>query len=195
MKNDRFAAWKARLNYMKTDFPFGPIQRKTNEEGRLHADGEPAFISPTRITYYQNGRKHGIDADIFGTIHYYFDNIRIPPNYYTKPESLTVEEVLGHPNAEVRYVGMKALGMEKVLAHKKTKVVHRDEEKGMVLFRINGVFDEPVSYLKVVNSTAEPDGTFKNYYLCVPPTMKTCREAVAWTFNMKDSEYNPVHET
>ena len=179
--------------YVLVDGEF--VERKTNEEGRLHADGEPAYISPTRVSYYQNGRRHGLDADIFGTIHYYFDNIRIPPHYYTKPESLTVEEVLAHPNAEVRYVGMKALGMEKVLEHKKTKVIHTDEESGMILFKISGVFEDPVCYLKVVNSTAEPDGTFKNYYLCVPPTMKTCKEAVAWTFNMTASEYSPSQET
>ena len=63
MKNTGFEAWKARLEWFKGEFPFGPIQRFTNEEGNLHRDDGPALITPTRITHYKNGRKHGIDAD------------------------------------------------------------------------------------------------------------------------------------
>lgn len=195
-KNDKYAKWEARLDVIKSDMgQFGPMKQYRNEDGNLHRDDGPAWISPTRAIWYQNGRKHGLDCDIHGTIHYYFDNIRIPPHYYTKPETLTVEEVLGHQNAEVRYVGMKALGMDKVLNHKKSKVIHKDKEKNQVLFKIEGIFNEPVCYVKVVNSTAEPDGTFKDYYLCVPPTMKTCKEAVAWTFGYEEKEYNPLQES
>jgi len=200
MKNTGYEAWKARLNYMQKELPFtdpeeGIVTIK-NEEGRLHADNEPAWRSPTRVIWYRDGRKHGQDADIHGSISYYFENIRIPPHYFTKPESLTVEEVLSHQNAEVRYVGMKAIGMDKVLKHKKSKIIHRDEEKDQVLFQITGVFDEPVSYVKVVNSTQEPDGSYKDYYLCVPPTVKTCAEAVAWTFGFdKPEDYHPEQET
>jgi hypothetical protein len=196
MKNSGFEAWKARLDYFGKEFPFGPIQKFFNEEGNLHRDNGPAFITPTRITHYINGRKHGIDADIYGSLNYYYENIRIPPHFFTKPESLTIEEVLKHTNAEVRYVGMRIIGMDKVLNDKNTKIIHRDEEKDMVLFQFSGVFEsESISYLKVVNSTMEPDGTFKNYYLCVPPTCKTCREAVAWTFKMDEKEYFPTQET
>ena len=33
-----------------------------------------------------------------------------------------------------------------------------------------------------MNSTPEPDGTRRTYFLRVPPQMRTAREAVAWTF-------------
>jgi len=65
----------------------------------------------------------------------------------------------------------------------------------MELFSIKGIFDDPVCVLKVINSTAEPDGTFKNYYLTVPPNMKKCKEAVAWTFRMTADDYAPMQET
>lgn len=194
--NDKLAKWKARLSYFKDEMGFGPLKQYRNEEGNLHRDDGPAWISPTRVIWYQNGRKHGLDADVHGTIHYYFENIRIPPHFYTKPDSLTVEEVLGHPNAECRYVGMKCIGMEKVMNHKKAKIVHKDDSKGQVLFTISGIFDEPVAYVKVVNSTQEPDGSYKDYYLCVPPTCKTCADAVAWTFGFdKARDYHPEQET
>jgi hypothetical protein len=57
------------------------------------------------------------------------------------------------------------------------------------------VFDEPVAYVAVWNSTAEPDGTFKRYYLAVPPTVKTCKEGIAWSFYMTEEEYNPSQES
>jgi hypothetical protein len=49
--------------------------------------------------------------------------------------------------------------------------------------------------VKVRNSTPEPDGSVKNYFLRVPPSMKRAREAVAWTFAMKEEEYLPSVQT
>lgn len=195
MKNKGFDAWKARLDFFSTEYPFGPIQRVTNEEGNLHKDDGPAYITPTRITWYRNGRKHGLDADKWGSISYYYEGVRIPPHFYTKPESLSITEVLAHTNTEVRYVGIKIVGMDKVLESNRTTIIHKDEEKNQILFQIKGIFEEPVSYVKVVNSTQEPDGTYKDYYLCVPPDMKTCQQAVAWTFRLEEQEYQPGQET
>lgn len=209
MKNTGFNAWKARLDYMNKEFPFSKpeegIVTIKNEEGRLHADHEPAWRSPTRIMWYRDGRKHGVDADIYGSITYYYENIRIPPQYHqavADPELLTVEEVLKHTNQEVRYVGIKIVGFDRIMKHKNCKIIHRDEKKGQVLFTISGIFEEPVAYVKVVNSTVEPDGvTHKNYFLCVPPPSEgitDCQKAVAWTFGFspdKAKDYQPEQET
>ena len=202
MKNTGFNSWKARLEFMGQEFPFtkpeeGIVTIK-NEEGRLHADNEPAWRSPTRIIWYRDGRKHGVDADIHGSITYYYENIRIPPRYHQavgEPEILTVEEVLKHQNAEIRYVGIKIIGYDRIRTHKNCKLVDTCKKTGMELFSIKGIFDDPVCVLKVINSTAEPDGTFKNYYLTVPPNMKKCKEAVAWTFRMTADDYAPMQET
>jgi hypothetical protein len=90
---------------------------------------------------------------------------------------------------------MKIIGFDKVMEDSRTKIIDRCNDTGMVLFQIDGIFDEPVSYLKVINSTQEPDGSYKNYYLCVPPQTKKCKEAVAWTFGMNADEYQPAQET
>ena len=55
--------------------------------------------------------------------------------------------------------------------------------------------DEPYVAVEVTNSTPEPDGSHKYYILRVPPTVTTCREAVAWTFGMTADEYDPERET
>jgi hypothetical protein len=202
VKNYGFDAWKARLEYMGKDQPFTKpgegIKEIRNEVNNLHADNEPAWRSPTRVIWYKDGRKHGIDADIHGSIHYYYENIRIPPKYHqaiSNPEILSVEEVLKHPNQEVKYVGMKIVGFDRVMTHKNCKIIHTDKSTDQVLFEIKGVFDEPIKYVRVWNSTAEPDGSYKPYYLCVPPETKTCKQGVAWTFRKDEKDYNPSQET
>lgn len=55
--------------------------------------------------------------------------------------------------------------------------------------------DEPIVMIEVVNRTRELDGRFKRYWLGVPPEMRTAREAVAWTFNMRAEQYAPEIET
>jgi len=45
--------------------------------------------------------------------------------------------------------------------------------------------------VKVINSSPEPDGSFKTYILRVPPDIKTPREAIAWSFGMRAHEYQP----
>lgn len=169
-----------------------------NDDGRLHCDKGPAYTSPTRVIWYRNGKKHGMDADKFGSIMYYYEGVRIPPHFFTQPEKVTLKEVLQHTNSEVRYVGMKVIGLEKIMGLPETLLIHKDVDqfgKERILFEIPKVFTVPCLYLKVVNSTEEPDGTFKNYFLCVPPTMKTCLEAVAWTNYMKADEYQPSQES
>jgi hypothetical protein len=195
MKNSEFAKWQSRLDFFQKEFPFGPTQKYFNEEGRLHRDDGPALITPTRITYYQNGRKHGIDADKFGSISYYYENIRIPPKFFHQREQLTIEEVLTHHNVEVRYVGIKMIGLETILNHENTQIIHECHKTGMVLFQIPNILRSPINYLKVINSTPEPDGSYKNYFLCVPPEITTCKQAVAWTFRLDPDDYNPTQET
>lgn len=200
MKNTGYNAWKSRLDFMSKEFPFTSkgIVKLVNEEGRLHSDDEPAWRSPTRIIWYRDGRKHGVDADIHGSITYYFEDIRIPTKFHqavSKPDMLTVEEVLKHTNQEVRYVGMKIVGFDRIMKHKNCKVIHKDTKTDQILFEIKGVFDEPIKYVRVWNSTPEIDGSYKPYYLCVPPETKTCKQGVAWTFRMTEDEYNPSQET
>ena len=55
--------------------------------------------------------------------------------------------------------------------------------------------DESFVFVEVENSTREPDGSRKAYYLRVPPSIRTARQGVAWTFGMAPNEYLPAAET
>ena len=54
---------------------------------------------------------------------------------------------------------------------------------------------EPVVLVEVLNATAQRSGTRKTYFLRVPPTVRTAREAVAWTFGMNAEAYQLTAES
>jgi hypothetical protein len=106
----------------------------------------------------------------------------------------TLQDALNEPNTEVRRVMLERLPAESVAEH--LKLIHQDEfgtlySESDSNWRISGV----LTIVKVVNSTPEPDGTFKDYYLRVPGTMNRAKEAVAWTFGLKEEEYLPVAQS
>jgi hypothetical protein len=69
------------------------------------------------------------------------------------------------------------------------------EDHSGILWRVEQLDDEPLVMVEVINSTPEPDGSFKHYTLRVPPTMRTAKEAVAWSFDMNETDYSPISET
>jgi hypothetical protein len=69
------------------------------------------------------------------------------------------------------------------------------EDECGTLYRKEMQGDEPMVVVKVTNSTPEPDGTFRIYFLRVPPNIRTARGAVAWTFGMREDDYTPIVET
>ena len=69
------------------------------------------------------------------------------------------------------------------------------DEACATLWRRRIKCDEAIVMLEVVNSTREPDGRFKHYWLRVSPRMKTARQAVAWTFGMSADRYKLRIET
>src|SRR5690606_32986411 len=93
------------------------------------------------------------------------------------------------------------------------------DEAGM-LYRKDVAGDEPIVFVRVLNSTPEPDGVlsraeaistfgpaawrlkrqpattrWKEYVIRVPPSVMSAREAVAWTFGLSEEDYTPYVET
>ncbi|MBX3075279.1 hypothetical protein KF728_23560 [Candidatus Obscuribacterales bacterium] len=102
-------------------------------------------------------------------------------------------EIDREQNIEVRRHLIEVYGVEQYL--KDAEAVKIDEDSCGVLYRKDFLLDEPLKMVKVLNSSPEPDGTFKYYFLRVPPNVMTAREAVAWTFGMSPEEYHPEIET
>jgi hypothetical protein len=152
-----------------------PAELHRDEPGRLHRGDGPALRYPDGFALHA------------------WRGMPIPPGFTATLAGLDVERIDAEENAELRRVMMEVFGYDRYLAESGAKPLHRDETG--VLWRIDYSDDEPVTMVEVVNSTPEPDGTHRTYFLRVPPRTRTAREGVAWTFGVSAEEYQPVRQT
>lgn len=113
--------------------------------------------------------------------------VRVPQHVIEQPDTITVAAIDAEPNVEMRRVLIERYGTSLYLTDSGATMIHRDDWG--TLYRRDQADDEPLVMVKVVNSTPEADGSRKDYFLRVPPTITRAREAVAWTFDMTEREY------
>lgn len=148
-----------------------------DDEGRLHNETAPALTYPDGFSIYA---WHGV---------------RVPEDVIMRPESITADRIASEDNAEVRRVMLERFGRDRFVELPECIEVHRDDWG--ILYRndiIRDINNDPYCFVKVVNSTPEPDGTFKDYILRVRPNIKTAYEAVQSTFPRID-QFTPSVET
>ncbi|MEU6953235.1 DUF6745 domain-containing protein [Streptomyces sp. NPDC045714] len=117
----------------------------------------------------------------------------VPAAFLAELSSLTPERIRAEENAELRRVMLEYYGYDRYLTESGAEPVHRDETG--ILWRISLSGDEDVVMVEVVNSTPEPDGTYRTYWLRVPPATRTAKDGVAWTFGLDGAAYAPVRQT
>lgn len=107
----------------------------------------------------------------------------------------TITDALAEPNAEIRRIMLERLPSDAILTA--LEEVHRDDFGILYKEADARRWARPhhLAYVKVVNSTPEPDGSFKDYILRVPPEISTARAAVAWTFGLKEDQYQPIAQS
>lgn len=125
---------------------------------------------------------------------FYWHGVEVPEFVARRPEQITVNIIEAEDNAEIRRVMIERYDLKRWMKDCGAVLLHRDET-GELYKKNMGQHEEPMVFVKVKNSTAEPDGTFKDYFLRVPPTTKRAKEGVAWTFGIKTSEYDPALQT
>ena len=152
---------------------------------------------PAEIHRDERGRLHRLDGPALryldGFSIYAVHGVRCAADIIENPKSITVSRIEKETNQELRRVMIELYGQAKYLLDAGAKKVHSDDYGQLYRKEIPG--DEDLVMVKVVNSTAEPDGSFRDYFLRVPPTVKTAREAVAWTFGKTADAYAPLVET
>jgi hypothetical protein len=143
-----------------------------------------------------NDKYAALESDVENL--YFWHGVMVPAFVVVRPDWITAKHVTDETNVEVRRVMLERMGVDRFMAEVNAKVVYEDSDrlgKRRRLLRVEQPSDEPLVAIEVTNSTQEPDGTWKNYLLRVPPTIRSCAEAVAWTFGMGESEYQPAVET
>ncbi|WP_211266886.1 DUF6745 domain-containing protein [Nonomuraea candida] len=152
-----------------------PAELHLDDLGRLHRADGPAL-------------RH---ADGFAL--HAWHGMPVPAGFGETMAALTPARIRAEQNAELRRAMLEHFGAERYLAESGAKPLHTDETG--VLWRIDLPNDEPMVMVEVVNSTPEPDGTSRTYFLRVPPWVQRAREGVAWTFGLAEQDYRPQRET
>ncbi|MFJ7327267.1 DUF6745 domain-containing protein [Streptomyces cyaneofuscatus] len=124
---------------------------------------------------------------------YAWRGMPVPADFLAELASLTPQRIREEENAELRRVMLEYYGYDRYLTESGAEPVHRDETG--ILWRIALDGDEDVVMVEVVNSTPEPDGTHRTYWLRVPPATRTAKDGVAWTFGLDGAAYAPVRQT
>lgn len=144
--------------------------------------------------------------------------LRVNEQIVMRPETLTVSQIMGETNVEIRRVMIDRFGVEKLTEYGKVldSDVDRDGHlRELILIELpqedssRGQKDEDILLLRVVNSSPELDGTFATYTLRCHPELRpmnngeavgfaqpmTCQNAVASLFGMYGEDYDPLVET
>ena len=164
-------------------WPYEKICFATGRPLELHRDNRGRLHNETRMAIRY--------ADGWGF--YAWHGIIVPEYVILLSEPITLEMIHAEPNIEVRRVLIERFGLENYLKQGSVKKIHNDQCG--TLYSMSLRSDEPIFVVHVVNSTPEPDGTYKQYFLRVPPSMTRAREAVAWTFGLTIDEYMPLVQT
>ncbi len=122
-----------------------------------------------------------------------WQGVRIDARVILQPETITVPELLGELNAERRRVLLDRFGVSRFMTETEARTLDQDTDPGgpRKLLFVELKEDEPL-----VTLSCFCPSTGKNYFLRVPPGMKTCHQAAAWMAGFDDpAHYHPLRET
>lgn len=179
-----------------------PNEIYRDEAGRCHCETGPAMGFRSGIGIYV---WHGVRL---GKDHEYI---------VTDPKKITPAAIDKEGNQEIKRILLEKYTIARYISDSKAKLVHEDVDQ---IGQIRQLYTKEVpgtnqllTVVKVMNSSLEPDGTRKAYFLeCHPelrpmmrakggdlklgePQKLTCHNAVASTFGLLGEEYAPDIET
>jgi len=99
-------------------------------------------------------------------------------------ENIEPKRVLEAKNSEIRRYLIKRIGYEKIKDDVGAEIIHKDGSSELLKFS-NGEM-----YVKVKDTSTD-----REYLLFVERNNKTCKSAIAWTFRLREEEYNPLIES
>ena len=143
--------------------------RLRTRRGLVHAQDRPAVI-------YEDG-----------TERWFWDGLEVPERIVAARNDLTAVLVAGIENQELRRSLLDRMGWPRFLETADAELKAQDDfgKLWTTQVRLGG---ESTCLVEVVNATQERDGTHRRYFLRVPPTVRTAREGVAWTFGFENTD-------
>lgn len=170
------------------------------DRGQLSAPGGPAVVTPTVKQYWLDGRLHRPDGPAVitpsGTRCYFWRGVFVPREAIMDPRSKAPTEILSIENAEVRRAWLESYGLEdalkELLDSRQASIIHEQTNPPRRLWKIlaRDVDEQYYVYVEVTCPSTD-----RVYHLRVPPTIRTCSSAVAWTFDLDSKDYVPTIES
>lgn len=212
------AGWLSFYDFFKNEFPEELDLSKI--EGLIELAKTCGWIYTTKDICIASNKPNLLNRDDRGRLHslsgaalsyrdgwsiYSVNGVRVPEYIILNPELITVDKIKEQNNTEIRRIMINIYGDSKYLNDSGAVMIHKDEFGELYKAEVSD--DESIVMVKVINSSPEPDGTFKNYFLRVPPSedldktgilkgdMLRAKQAVAWTFGETEEEYTPEIET
>lgn len=142
---------------------------KSDANERLHSADGPALV-------YRDGIRI-----------YMWKGVQVPAALIDNPARISVRAIDRELDPVVRRCMIDIVTPERYIAMGGAVRINQDET-GVLWRKLWWGFDAWAA-VEVINGTPEPDGTRKHYYLQVPPTVRTAREAVAWTYGLSEHQY------
>ncbi len=165
-----------------------------SKSGELHCETAPAIQACGLTQYWRDGKLHRPDGPAVIDQHsrmYFWRGINIPSKVWAECEYYTYRDLLKLDNLELRRALVEKLGVGHFLQDAELLDTGSGDLEHCRLFRIYDPEEQPpdnvIKFVELRNSTPEPSGEYKMYYLRVPPNIDTVRGAVAWSFNLDDS--------
>jgi hypothetical protein len=164
-----------------------PIAMNFDSIGRFHNDNGPA------IEY--------IDGQKIYAIHGTF----IPEEIMENPELITINSIQSTSNTEIQRIMIERYGWDKFIKESNIVLIHKDEYG-----ELYGVNKDAALFVKVINGSPEPDGSYREYILPVAPNCQplpltnkedlgapqklTALNAVASTYGKTGKKYKEILE-
>lgn len=170
--------------------------------GQWQLAGNIGWIVPHARVCWLAERHHVLKSDTAERLHsaegpalayrdglsiYAWKGVQVPAIMIDQPQRITARTIDRELDPVIRRCMIDILSPARYIATGSPVRINQDET-GTLWRKLWWGFDAWAA-VEVVNGTPEPDGTYKRYYLQVPPTVRTAREAVAWTYGLTEHQY------
>lgn len=175
---------------------------------KLHRACGGAYISgdtimlypkPTHLHLDTRGRLHSPDSpalDFNGHYTVYaLNGVVVEEKVVMRPNDITAAEIIREDNAQLAQIKLDRLTIPNFINKARPSILDTDHDangntRKLLSVFLNTDFSEP----RIVCVQVICPSTDKTYLLRVPPTIETCAEAIAWTFNVDKKDYAPIVE-
>jgi hypothetical protein len=144
-----------------------------NEQNQLHNPSAPAIFWKDE-----------------GTKKYWWNNVEVNKRIIEESHLITAKEIINESNQELKRIMLEKMGYEKIVLELDGKVIQQDDFGKLVETKSLGDGDTIARFVDV-----SCPSTDRRYFIRVGPDARSCREAIAATFNMEADNYWPTMET